>query len=258
MTPATSVPTAFLVALPQDVVKVREALGGTGVHARQAGLSFFKVTSEDHWSRLRRFSQHTRLERYLDHFYLVVGARSGNRHVLYHHLFSAIGKDYERHIDVRRNRRNIAFLLDHVTKQDLIGDAPILDYGCGSGISGSVATSIRLSRPLVGVDTCSVMRRRARTHGLPVLSPRQLERATGLQVAAVVSSYVVHLPQGTEGLDVAWQRLLPSGVFVANCHKGVGAAQVRRLLGRMGGEPVDVKAFDKSHGSYVSFRKVTE
>ena len=243
----------FLIALPQHAAAARRLLThGDPVH--RAGLLFFRVRAPD--LEAARASNPERLSRYLDAFYLLTPTRPARVRELFTRFFAAIAPQYERHIRPERNRQNIAFMLQFV--RGAIGslEGAILDYGCGPGLLVEVARSIDLTRPLVGVDSCPRMRERARARGLRTVTLGQLRRAAEPRFAAIVASYVLHLPTARDGLVDAWRALRPGGVFIGNCHKDRGPRGLTTLLRSHGGRalPVSASAWTE-HGPYLAYQK---
>jgi len=198
--------------------------------------------------------QNASVLRLLDRFLLVCGDGQDQLARLYTGFFSEIAERYESVIHPRQNVENIRSLLRIARAAP--GQDLVLDYGCGTGLAIRAGAALSIGPDqFVGVDACPVMRRQAKLAGMRVLSPGQLRRCTRLTCAAVIASYVFHLPTAATGIEYAWQRLRPHGLLVGNCHKGQGVAEIVAAVKGLGGKRVGVPQEDDRHGVYVGFRK---
>ena len=197
------------------------------------------------------------LHRYLDRFYLLVPANDGGRRQkLLDEFFSFIARDYESLIDRDRNIDNIRNLLKFVNPYVPVpGEATIIDYGCGTGLSYIVAKEFRLN--LIGLDRCPAMRAIASHRGMKVWNPGDLARQPSNSIDASLASYVFHLLPNTKELELLWARIKPGGILVANFHKDVGEDLVAHCLEPKGCSTVKLLPPHGSerHGSYFAFLK---
>ena len=151
---------------------------------------------------------------------------------LYRHFFAWIADRYDHLIERPRNVANMVTLLERAIEHSPIAITHILDYGCGTGLSTVALREVHWPGPMprmAWLDTCPQMRRHARTRGLSTVSLAQLRTRRYACFSTIVASYVLHLPTALSGLKDAWNLLLPGGVLVGNCHKGVGGSRDKSL-----------------------------
>jgi hypothetical protein len=168
-------------------------------------------------------------------------------------LFDLIGTCYDTLIDRERNRSNIAEL--YAILQLCDGHrGPVLDFGCGTGISMSVA-----GRPdeMYGWDRSAQMRSLAAGSGLRIVHVSSAEELPEQTFAGALASYVFDLPTAPDAVGPLLRSLRPGGVLVANFHRDKNLAQVTRDAADKGGQ-VTVHRRDDRHGSILSIRRTAD
>ncbi len=222
--------------LSRDEVPAALSLLGPHRCALHHGLAVLRIRTDQRLPAA--FLSEFTVTRLLDRFYLCV--RDVRRApVLYRSFFEWIAYRYDQLIERSRNVGNITFLLRQSIRCSRVEISHILDYGCGTGLSMQALRALRWPEGLprlTGVDTCPQMRRRARMRQLRTVSPEQLHVRRVPCFSAIVASYVLHLPTALSGVEDAWRLLIPGGVFIGNCHKGLGFAETRALLRSLGAE----------------------
>jgi SAM-dependent methyltransferase len=198
-----------------------------------------------------------RVRRYLDRFYLWgydnapdVWQRMVDK------FFELIAYKYETFIDVERNRENIGNLLlmchrlGRPTQQ-----AEVIDYGCGTGLSLTVADGAKSK--IVGVDRSKTMRQIARSKGMTVWSFHTLELKPHNSLAGAFASYVLHLSPSLDGIGLLWDRIRQGGVLVANFHKNHGVERVTEYLQPKGCliQKIESPTGAERHGVYIAYVK---
>jgi SAM-dependent methyltransferase len=194
-------------------------------------------------------------QRYLDHYLLVFSLDAGVRQHVVDIFFEHIATEYEKRIDLERNRANVCNLLNFLKISGMRDRSLVVDYGCGTGISANV--SIQYAWRIVGVDRCHVMRSIAASKGMTVLAPVDISQAYPAGVDAAFCSYVLHLVFDLSDIKILWDSLRVGGILVANFHKGSGESRLTEFFTSLGaqiGEPCVVD--DKyQHGLYRSYVK---
>ena len=198
-----------------------------------------------------------RLMNYLDYFYLVVPINSPAKHKqLFNNFFRFLGPMYESFIDVDRNKENIENLMMILENHFFIKDsAKVLDYGCGTGISLDIAHNHKAN--IIGFDPCDVMCHIATKRGMEVWDVFEMEKQPCSSIDAAFSSYVFHLLEENEYLDVLSNILKPQGVLVVNFHKNQGRKWADKYFTQRGFKifvPSSFKSFE-CHGPYVAYIK---
>ncbi len=195
------------------------------------------------------------VRRYLDKYILVFPDNCDRCQQVVDAFFSNKSFDYDQSVDQFRNIENINNLFSIVRSCGLSENATILDYGCGSGVSASIA--LPSSWTMLGVDRCADMRCLASANGLSVLSPSEFNVSYLSHFDAIFSSYAMHLVYSTFDLRALWQSLRENGVFVANFHKGYGVKRISLFFEQLGAvvvsAPFSGNVYD--HGPYIIFRK---
>lgn len=197
------------------------------------------------------------VRRYLDRFYLWGHDNSPDAwQRMVDKFFELIAYKYEIFIDVERNRENIRNLLrffhqlSYRTQRE-----EIIDYGCGTGLSLTVADGVKSK--LIGVDRSPAMRHIARSKGMTVWSFRTLESKPHNSLAGAFASYVLHLSPSLDGIGLLWDRIEKGGVLVANFHKNQGVEWVTEYLRRKRClfENIEPPIGSERHGVYIAYVK---
>jgi len=196
---------------------------------------------------LQRSRSDYSLNRYLDRLYLwAPSSDSQHRQALLDMVFEAIAGDYEQLVHPDQNRENIRILLESIrTELGELNDRVVVDYGCGVGLSMSVAVEFGVR--LIGVDRSPSMREAAAARGMKVWTLEDLALAPEKSLDGVIASYLFHLLPDLEGLRLLWSRLRLGGVLAANFHKGVGMEVVRQTLEPLGARKVSFPALTSHH-----------
>jgi SAM-dependent methyltransferase len=226
-----------------------------GRPARLSALLLIPLGGNAAWAESAAIAVgHGRYHRYLDRFFLPVLSDSRGAQELIQRFFRAIAKSYDTLVHRRQNRANIRFMLSEVGRfMPKSHRGRVLDFGCGTGLSFSVAR--QLGFDIVGLDVSPEMRRSARAQGMTVLTPRQLVLRRPGAYGAIVASYVFHVLTNTDDVLMAWSKMTAGGVLLGNCHKGTNRRTIETAIRRQGGAPVVLAHPPDGHGPYVAFRK---
>ena len=194
--------------------------------------------------------------RFMDRFFIELNEADDVRQSLLTGFFNVLAPLYRELVDVDRNLENIETLM-RIIKERITVQAgrPIVDLGCGIGLSREVA--LRLGLSVVGVDPCPRMRQLAEINGLAVWSPGDVARLPPSSLQAAFASYVFHLIPESGLLRLIWQRIESGGVLVANFHKQQGIAQFEANMCNLGGISIELASSLAStrHGHYLAFKR---
>jgi SAM-dependent methyltransferase len=206
-------------------------------HGVQAGLD-------------QNFPDHETM-RCLDRYDLILPFGSEARELVLAGFFGRLHSAYESEIEPTRNLENISFLLELVMTARPASHLPVLDLGCGTGLSHEVATVLGVD--LLGYDICAGMRRLARDRGLRIIESDEIETWPTASLRGGFASYVLHLHHRPELLREIARCLEPGGVFAANLHKGLGQEAFASFARELGLEPTFAPSAgqDERHGLYV-------
>jgi predicted TPR repeat methyltransferase len=192
--------------------------------------------------------------RLFDEFELASAPDATARDALTREFFAWIADRYDRVVDVARNQENIGALLRMVVAGTPTVQGPIVDFGCGSGLSASVAQASGIS--IVGVDRSEAMTALALRRGLPTASFAAFSEAKE-HFRGAISSYVLHFRPPESDLAVLWDSVRPGGLLAANIHKSRGLTWAVESFQRLGAltEVRDLPAPLQRHGPYLTVRK---
>lgn len=194
--------------------------------------------------------------RFMDTFFVEVNDDDNVRQSLLTGFFNVVASLYRELVDVDRNLENIETLLTIIKEQiTLRADDPIVDLGCGIGLSIEIASHHGLN--IVGVDPCPNMRHFAALNGLTAWSPGDVARLPPNSLQAAFASYVFHLLPESGLLRLTWHRIESGGVVAANFHKQQGIAHFQATMHTLGATPVALDSCLTStrHGQYLAFKK---
>lgn len=142
-------------------------------------------------------------------------------------FFETISTEYEEMIAASHNVACARRLLDVAREYHPAGIVdPILDFGCGTGISSRAV--IDAGGNVVGFDSSAAMRARARAAGISVRDA--LGDFADASINSVVACYVLHFGiRKSDALELA-RIVAESGVVVANFHKGLRHSEAIQLF----------------------------
>lgn len=224
MTPCDDVQdTHVFIYAAREAWAAIDAIGESGVLDAQWHSDVLTGVAPDDF--IRRLPPAIEVERLLDrHVVLYMGGDVESRRAAELRLFDHIAATYELEIDPQRNRDNVRNLLERVVTRP---GARVLDFGCGSGLSVSVASL--QGHVILGCDVSSRMRQRASANGLPVMNVPGLSRFRGWFDGAI-ASYVMHLALPEADLTLLLQSLRVGGRLAANFHKSKGLDDIEKFL----------------------------
>jgi SAM-dependent methyltransferase len=158
--------------------------------------------------------------RCFDRILLVLDADPVAREEQVADFYDLLAPAYELVFTPARNLENIGRLLAIVRRRLGVPAAPVVDFGCGVGLS--VHAEVPRGIELVGVDASPLMRQLAREAGLPTMAEHDLAAIPGGYFGGVIASYVLDLAPWPALLENVWRRMRPGGLIVANFHKRRG------------------------------------
>jgi SAM-dependent methyltransferase len=185
-------------------------------------------------------------ERLLDRFYVVSETESLLRAALLTGFFDAIAEKYRELVDPQRNRENIECLIRWLVRDLHAGEGPLIDLGCGTGLSTDVAE--KNGRAVIGIEASARMRSLAESAGMEVIAPGDV--STLPYAAGAFASYVLHLEPTPQELPALLSRLSNGASLVANVHKGRGLAELEGYVRQIGAS-FDRGPCHPQHGQYV-------
>jgi hypothetical protein len=146
-------------------------------------------------------------------------------------IFDSCAAAYESLINVDRNTRNIARLLNVIDRRSTkSGQLKAIDFGCGTGLSLSALKLLK--KPdrfeLTGLDAAPHMQSIARSRGMPLTTMHD----TISPQDGIFASYVLN--GGTSFKDLQWiaTTLAPGGLFVANWLHGQ-ETEINQLMSKL-------------------------
>jgi SAM-dependent methyltransferase len=198
------------------------------------------------------------LERYLDKFYLLLPTHQHeNAFTIKLSFFEFIASDYENLVEISRNLENITFIVDTIC--GLVGEQAkpiqLIDFGCGTGLSAFVKSKREVE--IIGIDASTEMVKISTGKNMRVVLQSELSDAAMPMVDAAFSSYVMHFCPPREHIFQIWERIRPSGYFMANLHKSIGLEHVIDCFLSFGGRRINLLTPDYllRHGDYFVFQK---
>jgi SAM-dependent methyltransferase len=189
--------------------------------------------------------------RCMDWFDLVLPRDDSQREVVVGEFFEFLHDAYESVIEPERNLLNIETLLSLVVAAMPTSRLPVIDFGCGSGLSAKVGRKRGVD--LVGFDICSGMRNLAEERGLTTIASDTLSALPEESLRGSFASYVLHLHARPELLPKIWRSTERGGIFAANFHKGIGFQEFEMYAEEIGMSPtlIEDPSQTGAHGLYV-------
>ena len=129
-------------------------------------------------------------------------------------MFDMIASLYDAFTDTTVNLATASLLLEAVLVHAPSG-APILDFGCGTGVAVGALKLLGSEARLLGVDVSTGMLSRAQQRGLSVISIESW-RSAPPQVGGAIANFVLHYGVPDDDLARIARSLLPGSVFCAN------------------------------------------
>jgi SAM-dependent methyltransferase len=239
------------VAAPADLERLLAATGGWEI----AGPDGCCLVGHGNSARLSEAFPDRDAMRCLDRFDLILPQGREGREAVLAAFFEHLHLHYEALIEPERNLENIETLLAIVLRRTRSSPNPVLDFGCGPGLSA------RLGRHrgcrLLGFDPTVGMRTLAERHGLTTIDAAGLRSLPQASLRGAFASYVLHLQPCPEQLADVWRCIEPGGTFAANVHKGTGLEPFVAYASELGMSPTQVgtQSYDPRHGIYVTCSK---
>lgn len=193
--------------------------------------------------------------RCLDTYDLILPQDVSQRELVLADFFEFLHGRYESAIEPKRNICNIERLIGLIVEARPLSRLPILDLGCGPGLSTEVGRNA--GARLVGFDICEGMKRLAEERGMQTVDAGAIASWPKSSLRGCFASYVLHLHQRPEVLFDVWRCIEPGGVFAANFHKGLGLDAFIEYASRLGMTvaQIDESGQNDPHGLYVYCQK---
>jgi SAM-dependent methyltransferase len=238
-----------VVSHPADVKRVLARTGGAIVHLSENCA----IVRHGGHRPAGEFADRD-VMRCMDVFELILPRDGAMREQTLREFFEYLHGSYESFIETERNLQNIETLLSLVVPPGGV-QLPVLDFGCGTGLSAVVAD--RRAVEVVGMDICSGMRSLAEERGLKTLAAEEISELPAESFAGGIASYVLHLDPRPVCLGEVWRCIKQGGSFAANFHKGIGVTEFFLYAEELGMRPtlIDDSSQTGRHGPYICCKK---
>ena len=133
----------------------------------------------------------------------------------------------------------------------IISSANLLDFGCGTGLSGEIGWECNL----VCYEPIENMRKQALEKGLKVLDYLEFCALPNNYFDYVISSYVFHMGINEKHIDLLANKVKTGGIVIANFYKGINSEYITKLFIENGFCAKELKGCEKRFGYIYEYRK---